>query len=137
MKHPGDNAGANDWLAGHLSALPDPEPPSPLFERVMTSRTRRRRVRALSSAAVLLVGAALLWPLLRTPILSSPAEEVAAVTVDDLRLLLIDRRLQAAYDGGASDEHLAALWQARARLAAAGDTPPPTEEIEDATILSL
>ena len=124
------------WLSAELSELPDPEPAAPLFGRIMASRSRRRRRRRIGIAAALLLGCAALWPALRPGL--APAElELAAQAPEDLRLLLLDRRLQAAYDRGADRAEIAALWEARARLLHAAERQHGYEEEQDASILSL
>lgn len=126
-----------DWLRAELAALPDPSPPEALLGRILASRVRRRRRRQWSAAVALLLGAALLWPLLPPVAPGDPPAVAVDAAPDDLRLRLLDRRLQAAYDGGASAEQIEALWLARARHLAAAEAQPDTEETRDASILSL
>lgn len=139
MNTPQDELDDRIRLSQALSALPDPEPPPPLFGRIMASRTRRRRQRRWAAVAAAVVGAALLWPLLHVPLAPQPALQLAeqAPQGADLSLRLIDRRLQTAYDRGADAAEIAALWEARARLLQADQRDPAHEENQDAHILSL
>lgn len=133
------------WLAERLAALPDPLPPEQLLPRILASRARRRRLRRGLAAAGLALGLALLWP--AQPPVTGPAlppQPLADVYTDAERgapLWLIDRRLQAAYDRGADDAQIAALWQMRARHLA-GSTEDVQQDVHQqenthASILTL
>jgi hypothetical protein len=130
-----------DWLRQALVALPDPEPAAPLFERIMHSRARRRRQRRLALTAalgVLGVLGASMAPLLHAP--DAPPIETTHAEArpgTDVALLLLDRQLQAAYDRGADDSEIAALWEARAHLLIGDARPVHHQEPHDARILSL
>lgn len=126
------------WLVEALADLPDPMPPERLYGRIMASHRRRRRQRQLLALAATLLAGSLLWPLLdaQRPQPGPPVVAEAplpATPQTDSPLLHIDRRLQAAYDQGASPEQIATLWQVRERLAAEARQ----QEAGHARILSL
>ena len=104
----------------YLRRLPGAMPPAGLGDRIVDlhlARRARRRWVPLAAAASLLA-AVLLWQLAAqgpTPTAESPLLAHSQALVD---VRSVDRRLQAAYLAGASEDELAELWRAR-RLALA------------------
>lgn len=117
----------------YLAGLPEPELPAALWPRLAATRQRRaaRRRHArygLAAAALLALAVLPLWravppPLAPPPAL--PAEAIATLAMPSLddadaiaELRALDRALQSAYEQGASEQEVAALWKARERAAA-------------------
>jgi hypothetical protein len=120
----------------YLSALPTPAVGRDLFQRIEGTRQRRQvRRRLFAGSVALLAFCALLLTLPTSPgpvvealvIQPTPATQAAGA-----QLRAIDRQLQAAYDRGADEAQLAALWRAR-ELAVNRDI----KESEHETIISL
>ena len=107
-------------LREHFDALPPVAPPSALVERIgraQRARVRRRRVGMIGAAlALACVVAAPLLPHGHGTVEPALVQTRApgADTLADVRAL--DRALQTAYERDASDDELAPLWAARARL---------------------
>ncbi|QDH69351.1 hypothetical protein [Marilutibacter alkalisoli] len=112
-------------LRRQLRALPDPDPPAALRERVLTShRHRQRAIRSVAGVSAIALLLAIVLPDLPGPQDASPPQPGLAATAlpahDAIaRLRAIDRALQAAYERGASDDEVAPLWKARETLLAA------------------
>lgn len=119
-------------LRAQLRALPVLDQPSGLFARIERTRLRRRRQRrAWAAAGCSAMLALLLLPLwmndplgigpsstteVAREILAPAAEESAGRAANhsaEARLRQIDRRLQAAYESGATAGHLQSLWLQR------------------------
>ncbi|MBB5015509.1 hypothetical protein [Rehaibacterium terrae] len=124
----GDDARVLAYLAG----LPEPEPPATLWLRLAAARQRRhtrRRAARFGLAAVAALALAVLapWRVAPPPLAPSalPPEAVATFAMPSLddadaiaELRALDRALQSAYEQGASEQEVAALWRARERAAA-------------------
>jgi len=121
----------SERLDDYLRDLPAVPAPDMLWPRIQhhlrERRRRRRRLIALASAASLALWVGQVW---RVPTPAPAAPDPAAGMVD---LRALDHALQAAYDRGAADAEIDALW--RARAAALQQTEP--EGDFDAPILRL
>lgn len=119
---------SHDNLRQHLHALPEPDLPDALWQRVDGARRLRSRRRRLGLGATAMALAAVLALPLLAPlfdgspappgpaIVSQPAPRSAEEVLTELRA--IDHALQAAYDRGASDAEIAPMWVARNELLA-------------------
>jgi len=107
-------------LRKRFTALPQVTPPPSLGERIgRAHRSRLRRLRAGAIAAALAVACVAIVPALqREPMRATPG--VASTPAIDREKLAdvraLDRALQTAYERNASDDEIAPLWAARARL---------------------
>lgn len=106
-----------------LQALPEvPAPPGLASSILRTQRRRLLRLHVGAAAGVVALACIALLPYAAQDVappeaagtFSAAKPPAAAVLQDDLRAL--DRTLQAAYDAGASEDDVAPLWTARARL---------------------
>lgn len=113
-------SGLDRRLRERMVAMPEMAPPDALADRI--ARGQRARVRRLGAVGAT-VALALAWVAALGPSPGGPAPggpvPVAAIaapadTLADVRAL--DRALQAAYERNASDDEIAPLWAARARL---------------------
>jgi len=127
MTVPHDSQWHDFDAVAYCARLPAPEPPPALLDATLRAYRRRRTRRGAllataAGVAIVAVGAALQ---LLVPVGSSPqapptaavagaASTPAASRADALRD--IDRSLQAAYDAGASDAEVEALWAQRTAL---------------------
>lgn len=116
----------------YLAGLPEPELPAALWPRLAATRQRRaaRRRHArygLAAAAALALAVLAPWRVAPPPLVPSalPPEAVATIAMPSLddadaiaELRALDRALQSAYEQGASEQEVAALWKARERAAA-------------------
>lgn len=111
----------------YAHSLPQPEPSAALFERVVHANGRRRKRRKAMLAVfsmLAIVAVAGIW----TPHRTAPNPGVAqhVVSAADAReVRKMDRTLQAAYERGADDAELAALWARRDALHRGADAPVP------------
>lgn len=122
-------------LDAYCAGLPEPTLPEALQgEVVLAYRRRRARRRAIVASvavaafAVVGLGSLRLLPPGKAPSPATSAASMAAAVprpAQATALRDIDRRLQAAYDAGASDTEVEALWAQRAVLAARGPAAVP------------
>ena len=124
-------------LKAYCDRLPDPALPATLHEATLRAFRRRRARRTVllataAGVAFVVIGMAGLrlaapdTPAPHTPATASTtgaSAMPAASQADTLRD--IDRSLQAAYDAGASDAEVAALWAHRHALASRGADSEP------------
>lgn len=121
----------------YCARLPVPELPPALLDTTLRAyrRRRARRTALLATAAgiaFVAIGVAALRPLVPgepsphppTALTAADAAAIPATSRADA-LRDIDRSLQAAYDAGASDADVAALWAQRHALAGHGQDSVP------------
>jgi len=121
-------------LRRRLDALAPPSPGAALEARVRAAH--RRRVRRLAAGMAALALAALVpWLVLRPEPGGDPPTAGAGPALGSMdpadasrrqgQVQAIDLALQAAYDHGASDDEIDALWRARAELLVAAAPSGP------------
>ena len=115
-------------LKTYCDRLPDPAPPAALHDATLRAFRRRRARRAallataagVACVAIGMAGLQVLSPGALAPPTSPTASVAAAATIPSASradaLRDIDRSLQAAYDAGASDAEVEALWAQRTAL---------------------
>jgi hypothetical protein len=114
----------------YLQRLPGAMPPAGLGERIVDlhlARRARRRWVPLAAAASLLA-AVLLWQLGAQDPAPSAKGPLLAHSPGLVDVRSVDRRLQAAYLAGASEDELAELWRARRLALAQLESAPPAVE---------
>lgn len=119
--------GPEQRLRDHFGALPQVAPPPTLGKRIcMAHRTRVRRLRVGALGLALAVACIAVVPmLLHEPFPATP-ETARAVVLDQDKLAnvrALDHALQTAYERSASDDEIAPLWAARAKLLDPSATP--------------
>lgn len=107
-----------------LRALPELAPPPHLPDRIARAQARRLAHWRTGAAAVTLILAAVcVLPLVPYGPLPDTSPSTALPPAPERNHLAdiraIDRALQTAYERGASEDELAPLWAARARLLSA------------------
>ena len=119
----------NDPIRQQLESLPDAPLPEAVLPRLLRAQQRRVMVRRLATGTGIAASLALAIGLashgLRSPVAPTTPPSGTSASLAGLRA--VDRALQAAYSGKASDEELAALWELRSRLLADNTRPtsPP------------
>jgi len=109
-----------------LRALPEPELPAAIWQRVDSRRRQRIRRRKMGAGIAALAMVAVMTVTLLSPITTAPerdphlslAGQPRASSMRDVheQLEALDRALQTAYDRGASDAEIAPMWVARNAL---------------------
>lgn len=113
----------------YLRDLPGALPPAGLGDRIVDRHlARRARRNGLPLAAACLLAAVLLWQQVgQNPVPTGEApRRVEAQALVEVRS--VDRRLQAAFRGGASADELDALWRARREALAQLEAAPAAGE---------
>ena len=111
----------------HLAELPSVDPPETLWARLqplaVPAPRRSRPLWPFAAAAAAALAALLAWP--RADVVAPPGVATVPGGVDQ-NVRLLDEELTLAYARQADEAELAALWQARERVLAAGtETAPP------------